>query len=110
MLNIEALAQPIIQLLSSFGSGVLPTGSPADALRLSSAAIDQVHATGKTSIAAMEGSWDGKAANAAVAKANDAQGSAVKISDRGNSIADVVGVAAADPTRLRDTMIFSVTR
>ncbi len=96
MINIEALAQPIVSLLSSFGTGVLPTGSPADALRVSSAAIDSVHASNKTAISTLGGAWNSKAADAAMAKATDAQGSAVQISDRGNSIADVVAAASAD--------------
>ncbi len=96
MIDIQALAQPITQLLTSFGSGVLPSGSPADALRLSSAAIDSTHSLGRSGISELGAAWSGNASDAAVAKATAAQGSAVDISDRGNSIADVVGQASAD--------------
>lgn len=96
MIAIDALAQPIIELLKSFGSGALPAGGPADALRLSSTAIDSVHALGREGISELGGAWSGIGADAAVAKAEQAQGSAVAIADRGTDIADVVAQASDD--------------
>lgn len=37
---IDLLARPIVDLLGAFGNGELPTGGPADVLRVSSAAIE----------------------------------------------------------------------
>ncbi|MCX5044474.1 NlpC/P60 family protein [Aldersonia sp. NBC_00410] len=96
MIDPAVLAAPITDLLGSFGSGVLPSGGPADALRLSSAAIDAVHAIGRDAVADLDAGWRGRAAGTAVSKAQAVQDSSVQISDRGNSIADVVGAASAD--------------
>lgn len=96
MIDIEALAKPIIELLSSFGSGVLPTGGPSDALRSTSSAVDQIHRMGRDSINGMNLAWDGQAADAATAKALRVQTSAATISDRGNDMATVVSQAAAE--------------
>ncbi|MBJ8347372.1 C40 family peptidase [Antrihabitans sp. YC2-6] len=96
MLDAAALAAPIVQLLTTFGTGVLPGGGPADVLRSSSVAIDSVHSLGRTGIAHLEASWSGATADHAADRAAAAQGSAVAISDRGNSIADVLSLACAD--------------
>lgn len=96
MIDINALAKPILDLLASFGSGVLPVGGPGDALRSASTAIDQVHAFGRTTINQMNTAWDGQGADAATSKALRVQTSAASISDRGNEMATVVGRAAAE--------------
>ncbi|KAA0022796.1 NlpC/P60 family protein [Antrihabitans cavernicola] len=74
----------------------MPADGPADALRMSSAAIDSVHSLGRAGISDLGGAWAGDAADAAVAKAQQAQGSAVAIADRGTAIADVVHQASED--------------
>lgn len=96
MINIEALAKPIIELLGSFGSGIMLSNGPADVLLLASEAIDSTHDLGRSGISELCGSWSGNAADAALMKAEEAQGSAVRISDRGNSISDVLSAASAD--------------
>ncbi|WP_433195199.1 C40 family peptidase [Nocardia sp. CA-107356] len=95
MIDVSALVQPLLDLLSSFGTGVLPTGGPADALTSTSAAVDQVHALGRNSINQVNTAWDGAAADAVTAKALRVQTSAATISDRGNDMATVVNQAAA---------------
>ncbi|MEU4342553.1 C40 family peptidase [Nocardia sp. NPDC023852] len=96
MIDVNALAKPLFDLLASFGSGVLPTGGPADALRNTSTAVDQIHHMGRDSINGMNSAWDGRAADAATAKALRVQTSAATISDRGNDMATVVNQAAAE--------------
>ncbi|WP_040774758.1 C40 family peptidase [Nocardia pneumoniae] len=96
MIDINALAKPILDLLASFGSGVLPAGGPTDALRSTSAVVDQIHQMGRDSINGMNAAWDGRAADAATAKALRVQTSAATISDRGNEMATVVNQAAAE--------------
>ncbi|WP_378737492.1 C40 family peptidase [Nocardia brasiliensis] len=96
MIDINALAKPIFDLLASFGSGVLPTGGPADALRSTSSVVDQIQQMGRDSINGMNSAWDGQAADAATAKALRVQTSAATISDRGNDMATVVNQAAAE--------------
>ncbi|MFE9582300.1 C40 family peptidase [Nocardia sp. NPDC006044] len=96
MIDLNALAQPIFDLLESFGSGVLPTGGPSDALRSTSTAVDQIHQLGRDGINSMNTAWDGQAADAATAKALRVQTTAATISDRGNDMATVVNQAAAE--------------
>ncbi|MCM6777759.1 C40 family peptidase [Nocardia sp. CDC159] len=95
MVDLTALAQPLIDLLSSFGSGVLPGGGAADALRLASSSLDGIHQAGSSSINALTSAWDGRGGDAAMDKALKVQTSAASLSDRGNDIADVVAQAAA---------------
>jgi cell wall-associated NlpC family hydrolase len=95
VIDINTLARPILELLASFGTGVLATGGPGDALRTASTAIDQVHALGRSGINQMNTAWDGTGADAATSKALRVQTSAASISDRGNEMATVMGQAAA---------------
>ncbi|WP_028479243.1 C40 family peptidase [Nocardia sp. CNY236] len=96
MIDVNALAKPILDLLAGFGTGALPVGGPTDALRGTSAAVDQIHQAGRDSINAMNAAWDGRAADAATATALRVQTSAATISDRGNEMAAVVSRAAAE--------------
>lgn len=93
---VDMLAQPITQLLGSLGTGVLPSGGPADALRASSAAIDSVHSMGRAGMGELDAAWRGKAADTAVHKAGQVQKSAGQIADRGTDIAQVVTFASAE--------------
>ncbi|MFD0365757.1 NlpC/P60 family protein [Nocardia sp. GCM10030253] len=95
MIDINVLAKPLLDLLSSFGSGVLPTDGPSGQLQSTSSIIDQIHAFGRNSINSMNEAWDGRAADSATAKALRVQTSAATISDRGNDMASVVDQAAA---------------
>ncbi|NUP25316.1 MAG: DUF4226 domain-containing protein, partial [Nocardia sp.] len=95
MIDINTLAKPILDLLASFGTGVLATGGPGDALRAASTAVDQVHTLGRSGINQMNTAWDGTGADAATSKALRVQTSAASISDRGNEMATVMGQAAA---------------
>ncbi|MBF6069539.1 MULTISPECIES: C40 family peptidase [Nocardia] len=95
MIDINVLVKPLLDLLSSFGSGVLPSGGPSDALVSASTALEQLHQQGRASINQMNSAWDGVAADAATAKALRVQTSAATISDRGTEMATVVNQAAA---------------
>nr|WP_040746301.1 NlpC/P60 family protein [Nocardia transvalensis] len=95
MIDLEALAQPIIELLSSFGHGILPGGGPADALRQASTSLDGIHQAGSAGINQMTNAWHGQGGDAAMDKALKVQTSAASISDRGLDMADVVTQAAA---------------
>ncbi|MGW5386828.1 C40 family peptidase [Nocardia sp. NPDC003963] len=95
MIDISTLAKPILDLLASFGTGALAAGGPGDALRAASTAIDQVHSLGRNGINQMNTAWDGTGADAATSKALRVQTSAATISDRGNEMATVMGLAAS---------------
>ncbi|MGO4201450.1 C40 family peptidase [Rhodococcus sp. TAF43] len=91
---IDLLARPVLDLLGAFGSGALPSGSPADAIRAASDAVDAVHALGRTGISDLGGVWTGTAADAAIDKAEATQAASVHLSDRGREIAAVVEAAS----------------
>ncbi len=95
VINLDALAQPIIELLTSFGHGVLPGGGPADSLRQTSTSLDGIHQAGSAGINQMTNAWHGQGGDAAMDKALKIQTSAASISDRGLDMADVVTQAAA---------------
>ncbi|MGV9678066.1 NlpC/P60 family protein [Nocardia sp. NPDC003482] len=95
VVDLTALAQPLLDLLASFGNGVLPGGGPADALRNASTSLDGIHQAGASSINQLTSVWNGQGGDAAMDKAMKVQTSAAAISDRGYSIADVVSQAAA---------------
>lgn len=94
MIPIDLLTRPILDLLGAFGSGVLPAGGPADALRASSVAIDAVHDTGRAGISSIYGDWQGKGGTGAIVKTEEAQRATVAVSDRGNDMAAVVAEAS----------------
>lgn len=94
-IDLDALAQPLVNLVASFGTGVLPNGGPADALRQTSTTLDGIHKAGSASINQMTNAWNGKAGDAAMDKAMQVQTSAANISDRGTNMADVVSQAAS---------------
>ncbi|WP_067843228.1 C40 family peptidase [Nocardia lijiangensis] len=96
MIDVNLLVKPLLDLLGSFGTGVLPSGGPADALTSTSTTLDQLHQLGRNSINQMNTAWDGVAADAATAKALRVQTSAANISDRGNEMATVVDQAATE--------------
>ncbi|MEU6563188.1 NlpC/P60 family protein [Nocardia nova] len=95
VIDLDVLAKPLIDLLTSFGSGVLPADGPADALRQVSTHLDGIHQAGSSSINQMTNAWNGRGGDAAMDKAMKVQTSAASISDRGNDMADVVSQAAA---------------
>lgn len=94
-IDLDALAKPLVDLVASFGTGVLPAGGPADALRRTSTTLDGIHKAGSASINQMTNAWNGRAGDAAMDKAMQVQTSAANISDRGTSMADVVSQAAS---------------
>ncbi|WP_054815681.1 bifunctional WXG100 family type VII secretion target/C40 family peptidase [Nocardia arizonensis] len=95
MIDINVLAKPLLDLLSSFGTGVMPSGGPSEALTATSGVLDQLHQVSRNSINQMNTAWDGVAADAATSKALRVQTSAATISDRGTEMASVVDQAAA---------------
>ncbi|KQU58867.1 hydrolase [Rhodococcus sp. Leaf278] len=93
---IDLLARPIVDLLGAFGSGALPTGGPADVLRVSSAAIEAAQGIGRVAITELAANWNGAAADAAIRYAEDAHSSAIALADHADDIAAVVDQACRD--------------
>ncbi|MFC9787635.1 C40 family peptidase [Rhodococcus sp. NPDC127528] len=96
MIGIDLLARPLVELLETFGTGVMPSGGPADALRVASVALDSAYSVGKLGLAELGGVWSGNAAGTASAKAEQAQTQHVVLSDRGQEIARVLTAASRD--------------
>lgn len=90
---IDLLAKPIVDLLGAFGSGAVPTGGPADVLRLSSGALESVQSVGRAAVSELAATWSGPAAAAAIGLAEQAHTSAVSLSDHGNEIAVILDQA-----------------
>ncbi|PKV77674.1 NlpC/P60 family protein [Nocardia fluminea] len=95
MIDLTGLAQPLLDLLSSFGTGVLGTGGASDGLRSTSTNLDQIYQQGRNSINNVNTAWDGQAVDAATAKALRVQTSSATLSDNGTEMATVVDQAAA---------------
>ncbi|WP_305092260.1 hypothetical protein [Prescottella sp. R16] len=91
---IDVLARPVADLLGAFGTGVLPAGSPADALRVASDTLDAAYLAGRTALGELDRAWSGVAADAAVDKVQATQASTVVLSDQGREIAGVVDAAS----------------
>lgn len=95
MIDLSGLAQPLLDLLSSFGSGVLGTDGASDGLRSTSLNLDQIYELGRTGINNVNTAWDGMAVDAATSKALRVQNSSATLSDTGNEMATVLDQAAA---------------
>ncbi|MGS2808861.1 C40 family peptidase [Nocardia sp. MW-W600-9] len=95
MIDLSGLAQPLLDLLSSFGTGVLGTDGASDGLRSTSTNLDQIYELGRNSINNVNTAWDGMAVDAATSKALRVQTSSATLSDTGNEMATVVDQAAA---------------
>ncbi|WP_128646944.1 hypothetical protein [Rhodococcus sp. BS-15] len=93
---IDLLARPIVDLLGAFGNGALPTGGPADVLRVSSAAIEAAQGIGRVAITELAANWNGDAADAAIRYAENAHTSALALADHADDIAAVVDQACRD--------------
>ncbi len=93
---IDLLARPIVDLLGAFGNGTLPSGGPADVLRMSSAAIDAAQKLGRVAITELATDWNGDAADAAIRYAENAHTSAIALADHAEDIAAVVDRACRD--------------
>ncbi|MFC4125001.1 C40 family peptidase [Nocardia rhizosphaerae] len=95
MIDLSGLAQPLYDLLSSFGLNVAGTGGASDGLRSTSVNLDQIYEMGRTGINNVNQAWDGMAVDATTSKALRVQTSSATLSDNGNEMATVVDQAAA---------------
>ncbi|MFD3595317.1 NlpC/P60 family protein [Nocardia sp. NPDC058640] len=95
MIDLSGLVQPLLDLLSSFGTGVQGVGGPSDGLRSTSTNLDQIYQQGRSSINNVNTAWDGQAVDAVTAKALRVQTSSATLSDNGVGMATVVDQAAA---------------
>lgn len=93
--GIDVLFQPIRDLLSSFGTGVIGALDPTAILSQSSQVIEVAMSVGKSSLTAMGQVWESDAAQTAQTAGQEANNSGLQTSQRGIDIAALTQAAAA---------------
>lgn len=93
--GIDVLFQPIRELLSSFGTGVIGALDPTAILSRSSQIIEVAMGVGKSSLTAMGQVWESDAAQTAQTAGQEANNSGLQTSQRGIDIAALTQAAAA---------------
>ncbi|MGW0181522.1 hypothetical protein [Nocardia sp. NPDC003345] len=92
--GIDVLFQPIKDLLSSFGTGVMGALDPTAILSQSSQIIELAVGVGKSSLSAMGQSWESEASQTAQTAGQEANNSGLQTSQRGIDIAALTTAAA----------------
>ncbi|MGW5382805.1 hypothetical protein [Nocardia sp. NPDC003963] len=93
--GIDVLFQPIRDLLSSFGTGVIGALDPTAILSQSSQIIEMAMGVGKSSLTAMGQVWESDASQTAQTAGQEANNSGLQTSQRGIDIAALTQAAAA---------------
>ncbi|WP_054811458.1 hypothetical protein [Nocardia arizonensis] len=93
--GIDQLFKPILDLLSSFGTGVLGALDPTKILSASSEIIETAVQVGKGSMATVEQVWEGQAARSAQAASQEATQQGTETSRRGFDISGLTEAAAS---------------
>lgn len=99
MIPVQALAQPIMQLIQAVGTGVLGGGSAASLLQAGSLGLGAAVELGEFAVVELAQSWQGQAADAAQTHATQAHSSGRDLADRGESLAQIIGEASASVNR-----------
>ncbi|MDG3010005.1 C40 family peptidase [Rhodococcus sp. D2-41] len=99
MIPVQALAQPITQLIQAVGTGVLGGGSAASLLQAGSLGLGAAVELGEVAVVELAQSWQGQAADAAQTHATQGHRSGRELADRGESLAQIVGEASASVNR-----------
>ncbi|MDO3646690.1 hypothetical protein [Nocardia mangyaensis] len=92
--GIESLFQPLLELLSSFGSGVFGSFDPTALLSSSSAAIETAMSVAQGGVKTVQQVWEGQSADAATVASQQAQNQGEETSQRGIDIAALTQQAA----------------
>ncbi|WP_227981751.1 hypothetical protein [Nocardia spumae] len=93
--GIDMLFKPFLDLLSSFGTGVMGSLNPADLLSQSSQVIQSAMQVGMGAMKSVEQVWQGKSANSAQTAGQQAQAHGEDASQRGFDISKLTEEAAA---------------
>ena len=93
--GIDMLFKPFLDLLSSFGTGVMGSLNPADLLSQSSQIIQSAMQVGMGAMKSVEQVWQGKSANSAQSAGQQAQAHGEDASQRGFDISKLTDDAAA---------------
>ncbi|WP_336084072.1 hypothetical protein [Nocardia sp. SSK8] len=93
--GIETLFEPLLSLLSSFGSGVFGSIDPTSILSSSSAIIEQAMSVAQGGVKTVQQLWEGQSSDAATTASQQAQTEGEETSQRGIDIAALTQQAAA---------------
>jgi hypothetical protein len=93
--GIDTLFQPILELLSSFGTGVIGAFDPTAILSQSSKVIEAAVSIGKGGLQTVEQLWQGQSSREAQAASKTAQTQGQDTSQRGIDISELTQRAAA---------------
>ncbi|MBF6322679.1 hypothetical protein OG935_02940 [Nocardia cyriacigeorgica] len=93
--GIDVLFKPILDLLGSFGTGVMGAFDPTAILSQSSKVIEMAMQVGKGSLGAVEQVWQSQAATAAQDAGQKANSEGLETSQRGIDISELTQRAAA---------------
>ncbi|MFC4126884.1 hypothetical protein [Nocardia rhizosphaerae] len=93
--GIDTLFEPILQLLSSFGTGVFDSLDPAALLSKSSTVIESAITVAEGGLKTVQQLWEGESADAATTASQQAQVEGSETSQRGFDIASLTEQAAA---------------
>ncbi|MFE6921185.1 hypothetical protein ACFVAV_09085 [Nocardia sp. NPDC057663] len=93
--GIDSLFDPILQLLSSFGTGVFGSLDPTTLLSNSSTLIDSAMSVAQGGLKTVQQLWEGEASDAATTTSQQAQVEGQETSQRGFDISALTEQAAA---------------
>ena len=94
MIDVDALARPIIDLVDTVGTGVPSTNGPDVGIRIATDALEIAYQLGSAALSELASSQSSSTAlTAAVTKTEQTQTSTRNLADRGNDIAGVVDEA-----------------
>ncbi|GAA5054074.1 hypothetical protein [Nocardia callitridis] len=93
--GVDVLMKPILDLLNSFGTGVMGALDPTQILNQSSKLIDSAMQVGKGAMSTVEQVWQGKAANSAQTASQQATTEGQETSQRGIDISEITQRAAS---------------
>lgn len=94
MIDVDALARPIIDLVDIVGTGVPSASGPDVGIRIATDALEIAYQLGSAALSELASSQSSSTAlTAAVTKTEQTQTSTRNLADRGNDIADVVDEA-----------------
>ncbi|MFG1794970.1 hypothetical protein [Nocardia sp. NPDC049149] len=93
--GVDVLMQPILSLLSSFGTGIIGALDPTAILSQSSKVIDMAMTVGKGSMTTVEQLWQSQASRSAQAASQKANTEGQETSQRGIDISELTQRAAA---------------
>ncbi|MET9486352.1 hypothetical protein [Nocardia sp. NPDC006630] len=93
--GLDALFKPFLDLINSFGTGVLGTLNPASLLSQGSKFIESAVQVGGGALKTVEGLWQGQASSTAQAAGQQAQNHGQETSQRGFDLSAITQQAAA---------------